>query len=378
MLSSLNKGGKLDKVKRSDFLIKPFLKRNNFRAFNQIIFTIVPIITVWLIVYQIINQPFSLLIKGLFFIPIIFLLTLLSSRTFSLMHDCGHNSLFTKRKLNRFFGFLLGLVNGIPQKSWSIDHAFHHRNNGNWEIYKGPIDVLSLKDYNSLSKREQILYRLSRHWIMLFPGGFYYLVLKPRLGLIIIIFNFTKDIVKETFTKIKNKEFSEILVFKSRFKPPFSDYGDNFSEIFELITNNITVLIGWIFMCKWLGLVFFISFYSVVLTLSAAILICVFFVQHNYKNAYAKNTKNWDIVEGAILGSSNLNIPNWLNWFLADISFHSIHHLSEKIPNYNLRACHKANIHLLYQSKFLKLRDIPNCFKYIIWDNKNEKLIPIS
>ena len=103
------------------------------------------------------------------------------------MHDCGHNSLFTKRKLNRFFGFLLGLVNGIPQKSWSIDHAFHHRNNGNWEIYKGPIDVLSLEDYESLSKREQIIYKVTRNWMMLFPGGFFYLVLKPRLGLIIII-----------------------------------------------------------------------------------------------------------------------------------------------------------------------------------------------
>ena len=131
-------------------------------------------------------------------------------------------------------------------------------------------------------------------------------------------------------------------------------------------------------MCKWLGLIFFLSFYSLILTLSAAILICVFFVQHNYENAYAKNTKNWDIVNGAILGSSNLNIPNWLNWFLADISFHSIHHLSERIPNYNLRACHEANMHLLHRSKFLKLSDFPNCFKYIIWDNKNEKLIAIS
>ena len=118
------------------------------------------------------------------------------------MHDCGNNSLFTKSQSNRFFGFLLGLVNGIPQKSWSIDHAFHHKNNGNWEIYKGPIDVLSLEEYNSLSEREQIFYRLSRNWIMLFPGGFYYLVLKPRLGLIIIVLNFTKDIFKETFIKI--------------------------------------------------------------------------------------------------------------------------------------------------------------------------------
>ena len=114
------------------------------------------------------------------------------------------------------------------------------------------------------------------------------------------------------------------------------------------------------------------------MTLSAAILICVFFVQHNYKNSYAKNTKSWDILDGAILGSSNLDIPNWLNWFLADISFHSIHHLSERIPNYNLRACHKANINLLHQSKFLKLSDFPNCFKYIVWDSKKEKLIPIN
>ncbi len=368
----------MTKVKRSDFLIKPFLKRNNLRAFYQIIATIIPIISLWLIVYQVINHSFLLVIKGFLLIPILCLLTLLSSRTFSLMHDCGHNSLFKKRNFNKFFGFLLGLVNGIPHKSWSIDHAFHHRNNGNWEIYKGPIDVLSLEDYNSLSKKEKIFYKISRNWIMLFPGGFYYLVLKPRLGLIIIIFNFSKDIVKEFFIKIKKREFSEFLAIKSRVKPPFSDYGDNFSELFELVMNNLIVITGWFFMSKWFGLVFFLTFYSVISTLSAAILICIFFVQHNYKNAYAKNTKNWDVIDGAILGSSNLNIPNWLNWFLADISFHSIHHLCERIPNYNLRACHKANIHLLHQSKFLKLSDFPNCFKYIIWDNKNEKLIPIS
>ena len=89
------------------------------------------------------------------------------------MHDCGHNSHFLQTKIKpTFLDFLLGLVNGIPYKSWSI-HAFHHRNNGNWEIYKGPIDVLSLEDYNSLTKREQIFYKVSRNWIMLFPGGFF-------------------------------------------------------------------------------------------------------------------------------------------------------------------------------------------------------------
>ena len=238
------------RINRSDFLIKPFLKRDNSRAFYQFFSTIIPIISIWLIVYHIIKSPFSIIIKSLLLIPIVLLLTLFSSRTFSLMHDCGHNSLFTQRKLNRFFGFLLGLVNGIPQKSWSIDHAFHHRNNGNWETYRGPIDVLSLGEYNSLTKREKFFYRFSRNWIMIFPGGFYYLVLKPRLGLIIIIFNLIKDILEETFIKIKSGEITKLLIINSRVKPPFSDYGDNFSEICELIINNIIVIIGWIFMCK--------------------------------------------------------------------------------------------------------------------------------
>ena len=213
---------------------------------------------------------------------------------------------------------------------------------------------------------------------MLFPGGFYYLVLKPRLGLLIIIFNFTKDIFKETFIKLKNREITLLLNINSKIKPPFSDYGVNFNEFLELIINNLLVIAGWTFMCKWFGLFFFLFFYSIMQTLSAAILICIFFVQHNFKNAYAKNTKNWNIVDGAILGSSNLNLPNWLNWFLADISFHTIHHLCERIPNYNLRACHEANIDLLHQSKFLTLSNFPDCYRYIIWDNKNEKLIPLN
>ena len=48
-----------------------------------------PIISIWLIVYQIINQP--VIIKRISIDTFIILLTLFSSRTFSLMHDCGHN-----------------------------------------------------------------------------------------------------------------------------------------------------------------------------------------------------------------------------------------------------------------------------------------------
>ena len=118
----------MNKIKRSDFILKPFLKRNNYKAFYQLVVTLVPIISLWFIVHNIVYSSLLLIIKGFLLIPILFLLTLLSSRTFSLMHDCGHNSLFEKRSLNNLFGFFLGLINGIPHKPWANDHAFHHRN----------------------------------------------------------------------------------------------------------------------------------------------------------------------------------------------------------------------------------------------------------
>ena len=51
--------------------------------------------------------------------------------------------------------------------------------------------------------------------MMLFPGGFFYLVLKPRLGLVIIIFNLIKDILEETFIKIKKREIPQLLAINS-------------------------------------------------------------------------------------------------------------------------------------------------------------------
>ena len=131
-------------------------------------------------------------------------------------------------------------------------------------------------------------------------------------------------------------------------------------------------------MSRWMGAGTFWSLYSIIMTFSAAIFICVFFVQHNFEGSYANGTSDWNLTKGAIDGSSNLDIPRWLDWFLADISFHSIHHLCERIPNYNLRACHNRNKHLLSNSKFLKIKDIPSCFKYIIWDSDSNSLTNTS
>ena len=61
------------------------------------------------------------------------LLILFTLRVFALMHECGHRSLFRSVALNRWIGFVLGVISGMPQYVWAQHHNFHHANNGNWE-----------------------------------------------------------------------------------------------------------------------------------------------------------------------------------------------------------------------------------------------------
>ncbi len=365
-------------MRRSDFIIASFLKRSNTRATWQVLTTFLPIGGLWCLISRIDQASLPFVSKICAFLPALVLLALLSSRAFSLMHDCGHDSLFRWRWLNRAMGFFLGVLNAIPQYPWSRDHAFHHRHNGDWEIYRGPIDVLKLDSYQELSEGSKLLYAISRHWLMLFPGGFYYLIIKPRLALIQAVINFSWSISLELLDHLSNKNFSQLFVFSTRFRLNNSGYGNSFWEVTDVIFNNLLVITSWILMSRWLGAGLFFTCYSLIMTASAAIFICIFFVQHNFKGSYANSTENWSPFLGALEGSSNLDLPNWLNWFFADISFHSMHHLCDRIPNYNLRDCHVYNEALLKNVTFLKLKDIPKCFSYILWDERLQELTTIK
>ncbi len=82
----------------------------------------------------------------------VLLISLFTVRAFALMHECGHGSLFRTQRLNRAFGFLLGVVSGMPQYVWSQHHNFHHANNGNWEKYRGLYTTLSVDEYAAMTE----------------------------------------------------------------------------------------------------------------------------------------------------------------------------------------------------------------------------------
>jgi acyl-lipid omega-6 desaturase (Delta-12 desaturase) len=354
-----------DVIKKSDFSLNAYMKSDDLRATYQILNTLVPYLLLWGLAVK--AAAISLWLLP----PIVVMMVLFSLRCFSLMHDCGHYSLFRSKRVNRVVGFIFGIINAIPQYPWSRGHAYHHKTNGDWERYKGPSALLSTEDYAKLTPGAQKRYELLRHPAMLIPGGFFYLAIKPRLALIAGSYGF----VRHAFSCLRQDIGMGLPKIIASYK---SRNWYTTAEFWDLLFNNICVVGSWIVLSHFLGAALFLGIYSVVLTFSAAIFIYVFFIQHNFEGSYAHKTEGWDYLLGAIEGSSYLQLPRILQWFSADIGYHNIHHLSERIPNYNLEACHRENAHLLVKSKILRLADLPGCAKFILWDAASDSLVTID
>jgi acyl-lipid omega-6 desaturase (Delta-12 desaturase) len=352
-------------IKKSDFVLTPYMKSDDFRATYQILNTVVPYVCLWFLAIKVAAISIWLLP------PILGLMTLFSVRCFSLMHDCGHYSLFSSKKVNRCVGFLLGIINAIPQYPWSRDHAYHHKTNGNWERYRGVADFLSTDEFAKLNDKERQTYEFIRQPIMAIPGGFFYLAIAPRMALVVGVYDLIRDVIAQ-------RQQQPDLSLTDAIATHQSQHWQSRTEFWDLLLNNICVISSWIYLSNLLGAGFFLSVYSIVLTCSAVVFISVFFVQHIFEGSSAHKTASWDYLQGAIAGSSYLELPLLLNWFTADIGYHNIHHLSERIPNYHLAACHRQNLHLLANVKTLKVGDMLDCAKFVLWDADTNSLISIE
>jgi omega-6 fatty acid desaturase (delta-12 desaturase) len=191
--------------KRIDFKLAPFMASDDRIASWQILNTVIPIIAVG-IAMSAVTTSFN--ITAIVLTPLLLvLMVLLLSRSFSLMHDCGHQSLFSSKRSNRIAGFGLSLIHGMPQHPWSRGHAFHHKHNGNWDRYRGPSALITREQYDSRSPRSQWLYRLLRHPLLLFPGGFFYLIIKPRVALLLSFFEFIGHSIKSTIKMVRTGDW---------------------------------------------------------------------------------------------------------------------------------------------------------------------------
>jgi omega-6 fatty acid desaturase (delta-12 desaturase) len=102
--------------------------------------------------------------------------------------------------------------------------------------------------------------------------------------------------------------------------------------------------------------------------------IWLFYVQHQFEDTYWERGENWDFTAAALQGSSFYKLPKVLQWFSGSIGFHHIHHLSPRIPNYNLERCHRSDP-MFEQVVPLTIWGSLKSLTFRLWDEKAGKLI---
>ena len=346
-------------------IIEKYAVSSNTKGFIQIANTVIPFFVFFYL--ALISSTVSYWYSAAFVLLVAFFIV----RIFMMMHDCGHNSLFRTPLLNKIFGFFMGVFCGMPQYVWAQHHNYHHSTNGNWSKYRGPLSALSVDEYSELSTRQQKVYQYARNILLSPVGAFMYFIFNPRVNWAIGTIGFIFYLVSNKFKNMQMPLTDIAANYESR-------YWNNAAEYWHMTGNNIVLISLWVMMSWFFGAGLFFIIYVSSLSLAGAIGIIIFTIQHNFESSYASDDANWNYYKAALEGTSFLDFPKIANWFTADIAYHHIHHLSARIPNYNLARCHKEYEAYFTEVKKIRLRDIPEAFKYILWDTMNQKIISIE
>ncbi len=311
-------------------IVANYNKPSLSKSWLQILNSVVPYFVIWLLI-GLFGHISPLITIGLGILAAGFM-----ARSFIIFHDCAHGSFFKTAKANKILGSFLSIITFTPFYKWRHEHITHHSTVGNLDDRGvGDIDTLTVEEYLKLSKFKRFLYRVYRHPILLFFIAPFFLFL------FINRFSFGKLTKKDTFRLIK----SNIWIIA-------------FSAILLYTVGWQTYLIGQI----------------TILYISSSVGVWLFYVQHQYEDVIWKRKEDWDQANISIYGSSFFKLPRLLQWFSGNIGFHHIHHLSPKIPNYNLESCHYEN------EAFEEIKPITfwgsfKTWKLKLWDEERQKLV---
>jgi omega-6 fatty acid desaturase (delta-12 desaturase) len=256
-------------------------------------------------------------------------------RTFIVFHDCAHGSFVRSKRANAMLGAVLGVVLYTPFAWWRHEHAVHHATAGDLDRRGvGDIETLTVEEYRALSRRGRLRYRLFRNpFVMFVLGPLWVLVISQRL------------VTRGMRPRLRN-----------------SVLGTNLS--LALAVGGLCWLVGWRE---------FLLVMAPPLLLSGAVGIWLFYVQHQFEDAYWQTNDAWSFDDAALQGSSHLVLPRILRFFTGNIGLHHVHHLSARIPNYNLQAAHEAGG--LDAVTKLSLRDGLHAVRLKLWDPDQHRLV---
>ncbi len=263
-------------------------------------------------------------------------LGLLLIRIFVIYHDTLHKAIFKKDKIARFVVKCFGILVLNPPSIWERSHNHHHKNNSKmYGSSVGSFPVLSKSHYYSLPKKEQILYKITRHPLNIFFGYFTVFF----LGMCLIPF----------------------------LKSPRKHLDGFVSIIFHVFLSVVFIQID---------IQFFIFGFWFPLFFSSMLGAYLFYVQHNFPNVKLVTNDKWDYFFAALYSTSFFKMNPLMNWFTGNIGYHHIHHLNAQIPFYNLPVAMR-NIPQIQNPETIiwSFKDAKKCFELFYFDEEAGEMV---
>jgi acyl-lipid omega-6 desaturase (Delta-12 desaturase) len=260
-------------------------------------------------------------------------------RTFIVFHDCSHGSFTTSRRVNTWLGMFTGVFLFVPFVRWKHDHAVHHATSGDLERRGvGDVQTLTTGEYMALAPRGRLAYRMLRNPLVMFGlGPIVAMVIGPRI------------VSRGARPRMRNS---------------------------VIVTDvALAVLIGGL--CWLIGWRDYLLVFGVPALLAGSAGIWLFYVQHQFEDTYWESGSDWSYDEAALRGSSFLKLPKLLQFCSGNIGYHHVHHLSARIPNYNLQRAHDENP-MFQEVPTLTLWDGMRAVRLKLWDEEQKRLVSFS
>jgi acyl-lipid omega-6 desaturase (Delta-12 desaturase) len=257
-------------------------------------------------------------------------------RTFIVFHDCAHGSFLRSKRANGTLGAALGVILFTPFAWWRHKHAVHHATTGDLDRRgTGDVQTLTIEEYRTRPWWGRVGYRMFRNPFVMFGLGPLWVVLvNPRI------------VTPGMPPRLRRSVLATDLAL-------------------VLIVGGLVWLAGWQDVLLVLAPPLF---------LTGAAGIWLFYVQHQFEDAYWQRNEDWSFDEAALQGSSYLRLPRVLQFFTGNIGFHHVHHLSARIPNYNLQAAHQ-DAGELGAVPTLSLLDALRAVRLKLWDAEQRRLV---
>ncbi|MCC6146025.1 MAG: fatty acid desaturase [Anaerolineaceae bacterium] len=321
----------LPKMSELNKLLAPYQKSSIRHSLWQLANTLLPYFLLWYLMWLSLKVSYALTLA----------LTVIAAgllvRIFILFHDCGHNSFLPSTKWNKRVGFWLGVLVFTPGEQWWRSHAIHHASSGNLDKRGiGDVTMLTVDEYFESRWFGRLGYRLFRSPpIMFILGPIYMFLLSHRF--------------------------------------PLPRYGKR--ETASVVWTNLAILGLGAGLSLLMGFKAYVMIQFPIIWIAGAAGIWLFYVQHQFEDSYWEREDRWDYVASALLGASYYQLPRLLQWFTGSIGFHHVHHLSPRIPNYNLEPAHENTPVIKKWTRVIRFSEGLKTTRLKLWDEPDTRMI---